>query len=68
MAEREKKGFFLLEDKSKSTDPQNAKLFKPKKAKQGADEEEEADEEEHREAGDIGGTVLHVGLIDAFLE
>jgi hypothetical protein len=31
MAEREKKGFFLLEDKSKSTDPANAKLFKEKK-------------------------------------
>lgn len=44
VAEREKKGFFLLEDKSKSTDPQNAKLFKPKKAKQGADEEEETKE------------------------
>ncbi len=44
VAEREKKGFFLLEDKSKSTDPQNAKLFKPKKAKQAIDEEEEAKE------------------------
>ena len=38
VAEREKKGFFLLEDKSKSTDPQNAKLFKPKKAKHRAHE------------------------------
>ena len=27
-AEREKKGFFLLLDKTKSTDPENAKLFK----------------------------------------
>ena len=32
VAEREKKGFFLLEDKSKSTDPENAKLFKSKRA------------------------------------
>jgi hypothetical protein len=44
LAEREKKGFFFLEDKTKSTDPQNAKLFKPKKSKQGAEEEEEAKE------------------------
>lgn len=32
-AEREKKGFFTLDDKSKSTDPKNAKLFKQKKSK-----------------------------------
>jgi len=44
VAEREKKGYFILEDKSKSTDPQNAKLFKPKKEKKGADEEEEVKE------------------------
>ena len=44
LAEREKKGFFFLGDKTKSTDPQNAKLFKPKKSKQGAEEEEEAKE------------------------
>jgi hypothetical protein len=32
MAEREKKGYFLLDDKSKSTDPANAKLFKKTKS------------------------------------
>ena len=37
VAEREKKGYFILDDKSKSTDLRNAKLFK--KAKQ-SDEEE----------------------------
>lgn len=31
VAERAKKGYFILEDKSKSTDPANAKLFKAKK-------------------------------------
>lgn len=30
-AEREKKGYFTLDDGSKSTDPTNAKLFKPAK-------------------------------------
>ena len=30
-AEREKKGYFTLDDGSKSTDPENAKLFKPAK-------------------------------------
>ena len=28
VAEREKKGYFLMSDKTKSTDPENAKLFK----------------------------------------
>jgi len=32
-AEVEKKGFFLMEDGTKSTDPANAKLFKVKKTK-----------------------------------
>lgn len=31
MSEREKMGYFLLDDKSKSTDEANAKLFKEKK-------------------------------------
>ena len=31
MTEREKKGYFLLDDKSKSTDPANSKMFKEKK-------------------------------------
>jgi hypothetical protein len=39
VAEREKKGYFTLEDKSKSTDPENAKLFKKKKSKD-ADEDD----------------------------
>lgn len=30
-ADREKKGYFTLDDGSKSTDPKNAKLFKPSK-------------------------------------
>ena len=42
LSERDKKGYFLLEDKSKSTDPANAKLFKKKKA--ASDTEEEAKE------------------------
>ena len=33
LAEREKKGFFLLEDGSKSTDAANANHFKEKKEK-----------------------------------
>jgi hypothetical protein len=37
MAEREKKGYFLLDDKSKSTDPANSKLFKDKKTKKETD-------------------------------
>jgi hypothetical protein len=42
MAEREKKGFFLLDDKSKSTDPANAKLFKSKRsASEGKEESKE---------------------------
>lgn len=41
-AEREKKGFFTLEDKSKSTDPENQKLFKRKKS--AAELEEESKE------------------------
>ena len=40
MAEREKKGYFLLADKSKSTDPKNASLFKVKKSKDDYDDEE----------------------------
>lgn len=40
IAEREKKGYFLLEDKSKSTDPANAKLFKEKKKRETEDESE----------------------------
>ena len=44
MAEREKKGYFILDDKSKSTDPQNAKLFKPKKVKESQSDEEEVKE------------------------
>lgn len=42
LAEREKKGFFLLEDKSKSTDPANAKLFKRKRS--ASEDKEEAKE------------------------
>ena len=38
-AEREKKGFFMLDDNSKSTDPENAKLFKRKKSAAEAEEE-----------------------------
>lgn len=38
VAEREKKGFFLLDDKTKSTDPANAKLFKQKKSKKADDD------------------------------
>jgi len=42
MAEREKKGYFLLDDKSKSTDPENAKLFKSKRtASEGKEESKE---------------------------
>ena len=41
-AEREKKGFFTLDDNSKSTDPENAKLFKRKKS--AAELEEESKE------------------------
>lgn len=40
MAEREKKGYFVLDDKSKSTDPKNATLFKVKKSKDDSDDEE----------------------------
>lgn len=40
VAEREKKGYFLLPDKSKSTDPKNASLFKSKKSKDDSDDEE----------------------------
>jgi len=39
LSEREKKGFFTLEDKSKSTDPENAKLFKKKKSTSDTEEE-----------------------------
>ena len=38
-AEREKKGFFMLDDNTKSTDPENAKLFKRKKSAVEAEEE-----------------------------
>jgi hypothetical protein len=42
LAEREKKGFFILDDKSKSTDPDNAKLFKSKRsASEGKEEAKE---------------------------
>ena len=41
-AERAKKGFFMLDDNSKSTDPENAKLFKRKKS--AAEVEEESKE------------------------
>ncbi len=49
-AEREKKGFFILEDGSKSTDPANAKLFKEKKQKdaKNATESEDSEDEEQR--------------------
>ena len=40
MVEREKKGYFLLPDKSKSTDEKNAALFKVKKSKDDSDDEE----------------------------
>jgi hypothetical protein len=43
-AEKEKKGYFLLADKTKSTDPDNAKLFKKKVKKGSEDEEEQAKE------------------------
>lgn len=43
MAEREKKGYFTLDDGSKSTDAANAKLFKEKKSKKTADESDEDD-------------------------
>lgn len=50
LAEREKKGFFFLEDGSKSTDPANAKLFKEKKQKdaKNATESEDSEDEEQR--------------------
>jgi hypothetical protein len=41
LAEREKKGYFTLADKTKSTDPENAKLFKKKKSKGGESEDED---------------------------
>ncbi len=39
--EREKKGYFMLENGTKSTDPANAKLFKVKKSVGDEEEEEE---------------------------
>lgn len=53
LAEREKKGYFKLEDGTKSTDPDNAKLFKVKKSKKAADSdsEEEHDPKPKRAAG-----------------
>jgi hypothetical protein len=48
LAEREKKGFFLLEDGSKSTDAANAKLFKEKKEKKSKNATESEDEEEEQ--------------------
>ena len=44
VAEREKKGFFTLEDKSKSTDPDNAKLFKKRKSHAESESDEECKE------------------------
>jgi len=41
VAEREKKGYFTMPDKTKSTDPENAKLFKKKKPKAGQSEDDE---------------------------
>ncbi len=38
-AELEKKGYFTLDDNSKSTDPENAKLFKRKKSVDELEEE-----------------------------
>ena len=38
--EKKKKGFFTLNDKSKSTDPANAKLFKKRKSTESDNEEE----------------------------
>jgi len=42
LTEREKKGYFTLDNKTKSTDPENAKLFKKKKSS--SEPEEEAKE------------------------
>ncbi len=39
MDQREQKGYFILEDGTKSNDPANAKLFKS--SKKGKDEDEE---------------------------
>lgn len=50
-AERQKKGFFTLEDKSKSTDPDNAKLFKKKSKKSVGQEEEPQDLQPKRANG-----------------
>lgn len=40
VAEKEKKGYFTLEDQTKSTDPENAKLFKKRKSAVSDNEEE----------------------------
>jgi hypothetical protein len=40
VAEREKMGYFMLDDKSKSTDLSNAKLFKKRKSAESDNEEE----------------------------
>ena len=45
LAEREKKGYFTLEDGSKSTDEKNAKLFKKKTPKAKKDDETDSEEE-----------------------
>jgi len=50
-AEREKKGYFMLDDGSKSTDEKNAKLFKQSKADKstktaGKKSDDDSDEEE----------------------
>ena len=39
LTEREKKGYFTLDNKTKSTDPANAKLFKKKKSSSETEEE-----------------------------
>lgn len=43
VAEKAKKGFFTLDDKTKSTDPENVKLFKKRKSAE-SDHEEESKE------------------------
>ena len=43
MAEREKRGYFKLEDGSKSTDEKNAHLFKEKKKKAKADDSDDSE-------------------------
>ena len=45
MLEREKKGYFTLDDGSKSTDEKNAKLFKKKTPKDKNKDESDSEEE-----------------------